>query len=47
MFDNKNNNMLQFNIILNNEVVMLESFIQNFWQVFSQKKNNYLVPRPG
>jgi hypothetical protein len=30
MFDNKNNNILQFNIILNNEVVMLESFIQIF-----------------
>lgn len=30
MFKNKNNNTLQFNVILNNEVIVLENFNQIF-----------------
>jgi hypothetical protein len=30
MFGNKNNNILQFGIILNNEAIMLKNFIQIF-----------------
>ncbi len=32
MFGSKNNTNLQFNIALNNEAIVLECFMQNFWE---------------
>jgi hypothetical protein len=45
MFKNKNNNTLQFNVILNNEVIVLENFNQIFNMASTYFSKSLAIPK--
>lgn len=50
MFGSKNNTNLQFNIVLNNEAIVLACFMQNIWEfqkstLLMPNQHRYNVPR--
>jgi hypothetical protein len=45
MFKNKNNNTSQFNVILNNEVIVLENFNQIFGMASIYISKSLAIPK--